>query len=64
MSLNDKEILGQTAKGGNIYPGIANPTVSSGTTDPVTSNFVRPYRALLDDIISFECRCKTQPRPL
>ncbi|KAF8902087.1 hypothetical protein CPB84DRAFT_1776567 [Gymnopilus junonius] len=40
MSLNDQKMLNQSAKGSNIYPSIANPTKSSGTTDPITSNFV------------------------
>jgi hypothetical protein len=39
MSLNDREMLGSSAKGANVYPGIANP-IPSGTTNPISTNFV------------------------
>ncbi|KAH9484325.1 hypothetical protein JR316_0003806 [Psilocybe cubensis] len=40
MALNDQNILQQSGMGANTYPGIANPTPSSGAVDPTASNFV------------------------
>jgi len=49
MSLNDREILKQSAKG-DLYPGFANPTTSSSLmpTDPREANFVRHVISLFD----------------
>ncbi|KAF9532917.1 hypothetical protein CPB83DRAFT_758597 [Crepidotus variabilis] len=41
MALNDRQLLDSSAKGANIYPGVANPTISSGTTDAMDANFVK-----------------------
>ncbi|PPQ78107.1 hypothetical protein CVT25_015641 [Psilocybe cyanescens] len=38
MASNDQSML--SAKTATIYPGIANPTPSSGVVDPAASNFV------------------------
>ncbi|KAG8898582.1 hypothetical protein FRC00_002624 [Tulasnella sp. 408] len=41
MSLNDKDVTLGGAKGTDIYPGVANPTSSSNTSNPLTENFVQ-----------------------
>ncbi|KIO28553.1 hypothetical protein M407DRAFT_242979 [Tulasnella calospora MUT 4182] len=41
MSLNDKDVTLGGAKGSDIYPGVANPTSSSDTSNPMTQNFVQ-----------------------
>ncbi|KAJ3504668.1 hypothetical protein NLJ89_g7815 [Agrocybe chaxingu] len=38
MSLNDRDLLNQSAKAADVQPGIANP-ISSGKTDALSSNF-------------------------
>jgi len=38
MSLNDKEL--GVGKGVDVHPGVANPTTSSTTSDPLATNFV------------------------
>lgn len=40
MSLNDKDTTLGGPKGVDIYPGIANPTKSSDTSNPMINNFV------------------------
>jgi hypothetical protein len=51
MNEKDNTIIG--ARGVDVYSGVANPTISSISADPLAANFVRIHPVLLTLALTF-----------
>jgi hypothetical protein len=58
MNEKDNTIIG--ARGVDVYSGVANPTISSISADPLAANFVRVHPVSLNsrtDFLIIICGC-------